>query len=156
MGKSWPFSFFIFWDSCIWLLRALASAPSEFAEAAKFHPVPHDLLCGSDETSSICLKMLLASRCLRRLLCFVTNSTRWWRQHPKVSLCSGVFVAGRLQAPGLTQSIGNNGEWERSLEIHSVNLVRVPLREQSMCPLTGEWKQPAPLSRSLLKLIIIM
>lgn len=143
-GKGWPFSFFFLWDSRIWLLRALASAPSEFTEVAKFHPVPHDLLCGSGETSSICLKMLLASRCLQRLLCFVTNSTRWWRQHPEVSLCSGVFVAGWLQAPGLTRPLGNDGEWERSLEIHSVNLVRVPLGEQSMWPLTGEWKQPAP------------
>lgn len=156
MGKSWPLSFFFLWDSSIWLLRALASAPSEFAEAAKFHPVPHDLLRGSGETSSICLKTLLASRCLRRLLRFVTNSTRWWRQHPKVSLCHGVFVAGRLQAPGLTQSIGNNGEWEGSLEIHSVNLVRVPLREQSTCPSQESESNQPPLPRSLFKVIIIM
>lgn len=38
-------------------------------------------------------------------------------------------------APGGTWStlpVENNGKWERALEIHSVNLVRTPLREESV------------------------
>lgn len=115
-------------------LRALAFASSEFTEAAKFHLCLVICCSGSGETSYICLKLLLARCCLPRLMCVVTNSIMRWPQNPKVFLCSRAFVAQHLEATDVTLSIGNSGKWERSLEIHSVSLVRMPLREQSVVP----------------------
>lgn len=84
---------------------------------------------GSGETSNICFKTLLARHCLPRLMCFITNSIIQWPQNLKVLLWQASICG---TAPRGTWS--HSFHRERSLEIHSVNLVRVPLREQSTAP----------------------
>lgn len=126
-------------------LRALAPAPSWCAEAARFHPAPQDLLHGSGETSSTCLKTLLTSHCLQRLLCFVTDSTRAVTPAPPGLSVWGVGWGCLWQgAHRHLGSLGPSVTMERWPEIHSVDSVRVPASQSAGPGPHRRGKQPAP------------
>ena len=141
-------SFFVILGTWCWPLQSSQTLPS-------FTLGPIICFSGSGETSSICFKTLLARFYLPRLMCFVTDSITQWRQRPKALLCGGALSHTAWRGPGVTVSLRNNAKWKRSREIHSVNLVRVPLREQSTAPPGGVKSQQPSFSRSLLKLIIM-
>lgn len=123
-----------------------ASAPSELAGAAKFLLVLRHLFRWLRRNQQRLFENAACQPLFAEAAAFLTP--QGGDSAPR-SLCGGLWQGARRHLAAL--SWGHNGEWERSPEIHSVHLARVPLREQSRGP-RGRVTAAASSSQVLLSL----